>query len=206
MPTTAIPPATPNWTTQLSSYADLNPTALLTNKRNHNRVYIVDPAAPGGRRALILSSMRAGLNLPAATNINTAARFDTIWQTADGTVPPSSSWSGWNAWANTANAGDYLVIERINLAPVYATDLLALTISLNNLGGTTVSYNIVTANGTAGAAVNIAAGATAVISNLHSRDRVNLYNSAGGVGLDYSYVVTGAGKTFDFDGTQWLPQ
>jgi prepilin-type N-terminal cleavage/methylation domain-containing protein len=206
LPSTAIPPATPNWTTQLASYADLSPTDLLTNKRANNRVYLVDPAAPGGRRAILLSSMRQGLNLPAATNINTAARFDAIWQTADGSVPPTSSWNGWNAWANTANAGDYLVIERVNLAPIYSTDLLTLTVSLNNLGGTTVSYNIVTANGSTGAAVNVAAGATAVLTNLHPRDRVNLYTAAGGVGLGYSYVVTGAGKTFDFDGSIWLPQ
>jgi prepilin-type N-terminal cleavage/methylation domain-containing protein len=149
LPTTAIPNASPNWTTQLASYADLSPTDLLTNKRNNHRVYLVDPAAPGGRRAIILSSMRDGFTLPAATSIITAARFDDIWQTADGSLPTATSWSGWTSapWSTTANAGDYLLIERVNLASIYLTDLQTYTVTLNNISGATTTTTTTTENG-----------------------------------------------------------
>lgn len=198
-------PATATWTTALASYSDLSPTDLATNKRSNARVYLLDPATTPSQRAIFLSSMRAGLALPTTANINTAAKFTDIWQTADGSVPTATSWT-WPGWSGVANSGDYLIIERVNLLPVYNTDLLPYTVSLNNHGAGTVSYNIVTAAGASGAAVNIAAGATVVLSNLHSRDRVNLYRAAAGVTLDYSYVLSSSGKTFDYNGTQWSPQ
>lgn len=208
LPVVAIPNASPNWTTELADYADLSPADLLTNKRNNNRIYIVDPSA---QRALLLSSMRTGLALPTAATINTLAEFDDIWNTADGSIPTNVSWNGWNAWSATDNAGDYLVIERVNFASVYATDLQSFTVTLNNTSGspgpgTTGSYRIIAASGAVGATVNVAPGATAVLSSLRPRDRVDLYSAAGGVGLVYSFVLSGTGKTFDFNGTQWLPQ
>ena len=54
--------------------------------------------------------------------------------------------------------------------------------------------------------VNLAAGvSTAPALSLRPKDRLNLYRAAGGVTLDYSYVVSTTGKTFDFT-TLWTPQ
>ena len=172
-------PTAANWTTTVGSFADISPADIATNRRRINRVYITDPATNPTQRVLILSSMRAGLNLPTAANINTAVRFQDIWQTVDGALPTSASWSGWTAWAAVTNSTDYLLIERVNL---------------------------VLANGTVQTAVNLPAGSTAILTNRRPRDRLNLYRAASGATLDYSYVVNIAGRTFDFNGTSWIPQ
>lgn len=205
-----------SWDQDLWSFTDISTTDLLTNKRQMTRSYIYEPIA-SPRRVLILSSMRTGLPLPTAANLNTTLLFDNVWNAADGSVPPAgSSWAGWAAWRATlnGNAGDFLLIERVNLAPIYNSELQSLTLVLNNRSATMVSYNFVLADGTVQAAVNIAAPvapATNRSINLTCRpkDRINLYRSAGGTNLDYSYVVPteSSGRTFDFTtATNWVPQ
>jgi type II secretory pathway pseudopilin PulG len=195
---TAAVPTSANWNTVLATYASLSPTDLLTNRRQMTRIYVPDPIV-ANQRAMLLSSMRNGVALPAAATIS--GSFATVWNTADGNVPAAGGWVAWNV-----NNIEYLVIERINLSAIYRTDLLSYTITLNNKGAGTVSYNLVLADGTIQAAVNIIAGATATLTNRRARDRVNLYRAAGGVTLDYSYVLSTTGKTFDFNGTNWIPQ
>ncbi len=200
-----VPPPVATWSTALASYASLSTADVTTNSRFVNRVYVLDPAALPAPRAMILSSLRGKLALPTAANIATAAEFQAIWQTADNTVPPTTSWNGWAAWNAVAGSGQYLVISRINLEYEYATDLLPLTVTLNNRGAATASYILVLANGTAQPAVNVAVGATAILS-LKAREHLNLYRAANGVMLDYSYALSTTGKTFDFNGTDWIPQ
>lgn len=204
--TQGTPPPVATWTTALGTYADLSPADLATNKRQMNRVYLTDPASVPTQRVIILSSMRTGLALPTAANINTAVRFQDIWQTTDGSLPTALSWGGWAAWSAVAGSGSYLVIERVNLAPIYSTDLQNLTITLNNPTGTTASYNIVLADGTVQSAVNVPGGSTVTLPNRRARERFNLYRAAGGATLNYSYVLSSTGKTFDFNGTNWIPQ
>jgi prepilin-type N-terminal cleavage/methylation domain-containing protein len=201
----AVPtPAT--WDTAIAGYAGLSPSDLATNKRGVARVYLTDPAANPTQRVLLLSSLRANLALPTAANITTAARFQAIWQTADGSVPPAASWAGWTKWGATANSGNYLVIERVNLLPVYDTDLENLTLTLNNRGAGPASYNLVLANGTVQGSVDVPAGKTVILTNQRPKIRLNLYSAGGGNPLNYSYVLSSSGKTFDFNGTDWLPQ
>jgi len=201
-----ILPTPANWTTAIGSLADNAPTAIATNRRAMARVYLVDPAANPAPRVMLLSSMRAGLALPVAANITTAAQFQSLWQTADNAVPTNASWGGWNAWSAVANSGDYLLIARVNLQPIYNTDLKSVTLSLNNRGAATASYNLVLPNGTSQNAVNVVAGGNAVLAGLLPRTRLNLYRAASGVTLNYTYVVNATGRTFDFDGTNWIPQ
>jgi prepilin-type N-terminal cleavage/methylation domain-containing protein len=190
-------PTALNWAAAVGDFADLSPADIATNRRGMSRVYLM---------VIILSSMRSGLTLPTGANINTPARFQDIWQTADGALPTAASWGGWSAWSAVANSANYLLIERVNLSSVYNTDLLSLTLTLNNRGAGTASYNLVLADGSVQAAVNVPAGATAVIASRRPRDRLNLYRAAAGATLDYSYVLSTTGKTFDFDGASWLPQ
>jgi prepilin-type N-terminal cleavage/methylation domain-containing protein len=199
-------PTAANWTTTLAGYANLSPSNLATNSRGVARVYLTDPATTPTQRVILLSSMRAGLALPAAANIGTAAKFQQIWQTADGSVPPASSWAGWGAWGAVAKSGSYLLIERVNLLPVYDTDLESLTLTLNNHSGTAASYGLVLANGTRLATVNVPAGSTVTLANETPRVMITLYAAAGGLRPNYSYVISNTGKTFDFDGTNWTPQ
>jgi prepilin-type N-terminal cleavage/methylation domain-containing protein len=200
-----VAPTAANWATALAAYADLSPAGVAANSRNPARVYVADPAGAPPQRVLLLSSLRGGLDLPPAAAIDPAA-FQQIWQTPDGTVPDPSSWPGWNAWGAVAGSGAFLVIERVNLAPVYDTDLQSLTISLNNRGPATVSYNLVQPDGTIQGSVDVPAGGTVTLSHQVPRVQLNLYKTGGGVALNYSYVVSTTGKTFDFNGTDWLPQ
>jgi prepilin-type N-terminal cleavage/methylation domain-containing protein len=201
-----VAPTSANWTATLGTYANLSPADLTTNTRGMARVYIADPASVPPQRVLILSSMRSGLALPAAAAISTAANFQLIWQTANNAVPPVASWAGWNAWNAVANSGNYLVIERVNLVSVYDTDLQSLTLTLNNRGAAPASYNLILANGTVLGFVNVGVGATVILANQNPREMINLYRSAGGVTLNYSYVLSSTGKTFDFNGVDWIPQ
>jgi prepilin-type N-terminal cleavage/methylation domain-containing protein len=205
-------PTSANWTTQLAVYSEMSPTDLATNKRQMTRQMIFDPATVPAERALVLSSMRTGLAVPTSGNINNAARFDQVWQTADGDIPPTSSWNGWNAWNAVANSADYLVVQRVNLLPVYRNELQSFTVSMNNVsaagggGGAVSSYSIDFANGTSQSAINIPVGSTVSLTTLRPRDIVHLYDAPGGGSLAYSYVVSTSGKTFDFDGSDWLPK
>jgi prepilin-type N-terminal cleavage/methylation domain-containing protein len=199
-------PTSANWTTALAGYANLSPSNLAVNSRQVARVYVTDPSTNPTQRVLLLSSMRANLALPTAANIGTAASFQQIWQTADGSVPPTTSWAGWRAWAAVANSGEYLIIERVNLLPIYDTDLASYTLTLNNHSSATASYNLVLANGTVLAAVNVAAGKTVSLANEIPRVMITLYSAAGGLSPNYTYVISTSGKTFDFDGTNWTPE
>ncbi len=203
---TGAPPTGNGWAAELAAYSDLSANDVGKNRRGLSRVLILDRATNPSERLMILSSMRGGLTLPSNASVNTALRFQEIWDTPDGSVPPATSWSGWSNWSAVANSGDSLVIERVNLAPVFRQDLRPFTITLNNQSGAAASYVIVSASGVSGSAVNVGAGASVVLSGLRARQRVNLYRAAGGSVLDYSYVISDSGKTFDFDGAGWTPQ
>lgn len=199
LPTTAVPPTLPNWTTQLATYSSINSADILTNRRQMPRLYVPDPVA-ANQRALLLSSMRTGIALPTAASI--AANFSVIWNTANGAIPAAGGWAAWNA-----NNIEYLSIERISFAEVYRTDLQTFSVTLNNVGPATASYQITRANGTVLPVVNLIAGATTSPAlSLQPKDRLNLFRAASGVTLNYSYVISTSGKTFDFNGTNWIPQ
>jgi hypothetical protein len=145
--------------------------------------------------------MSTGLALPTAANLNTMALFDNVWNTTDGTVPPAgTSWAGWAAW-RAATGGDYPVIERVNLAPLYMTVQLT-----NNSTTTSVYYKVVPSVGVAyGAAILKGAG---VILSLFPNDQVNLYNvGVAGPKADYTYIASSGSKVIDFnDARFWQPQ
>ena len=202
----ATVPTPANWTTALGSLADLAPVDIATNKRAMARTYLLDPAAVPAPRVMILSSMRVGLALPTAGAITSAAQFQELWQTPDNTVPATTSWGGWSAWNAVSVSGEYLLIERVNLLPIYATELLNVTLTLNNRGTGSASYDLVLPSGANQNPVSVAASSSVVLTGLFPRTRLNLYSDASGGTLNYTYVVAAVGRTFDFDGTNWIPQ
>lgn len=216
MPTTTVPPTLPNWTSQLATYSSLNAADILTNKRQMNRLYVPDPVA-ANQRALLLSSMRTGVALPTYAQVAVAANFNTIWNTADGKVPAAPGFAAWGGGpAPALDNVEYLVIERVNLAAVYRTDLQAFTITLKNLTpiaatpsnpavpATASSYQVTRANGTVQIAQPVNPGGASVTLNpMYPRDRIDLYRA--GV-LDSSYVISNTGKSIYFNGTNWIPQ
>ena len=210
---TAVAPTSANWNTVFANanYVALSPTDLLYNRRQSQlgpitRIYVPDPVA-ANQRAMFLSSMRNGIALPSLANISNY--FKNIWDTTDGIVPgtqPGLPAAGWGAW-NVDNI-EYLVIERVNLGTVYRTDLQNYPFTLNNKGTTTVSYEIVPATGPRQwGDIDTTALGKIKSFNLRPRDQLNLYRAAGRVTLDYSYVVSTGGKTFEFkDAVYWTPQ
>jgi len=125
-----IEPTAANWDSVLATYASLSPTDLLYNRRQATngpitRLYVPDPVA-SNERALFLSSMRTGVALPSLANIS--ANFASIWNTTDGNVPVAA---GWNAW--DASNIEFLVIERVNLATNYQTDVQTEAETLHTL-------------------------------------------------------------------------
>lgn len=227
-----VEPTAANWnsTTVLAPYAWLSPTDMLYNRRQQipnltqpeatdpvranegnyiTRVYVPDPTA-ANHRALLISSMRAGVKLPdnirpiPAPTIN-STDFAIIWNTPDGTVPALGAWSGW------ANYRDYLVIERINYNPVYATDLRDVSLTLKCTTATAGYYNIVLVDGSrlfsSNQQITQAASPLIITPKRHPRERLDLYKSDR-VTLSYSYVISSdsSGYTFEFDGTSWVPK
>lgn len=147
-----VAPTAANWTTVLATYSDLRSADLATNTRGVARVYLTDPSTTP-TRIIILSAMRSSLSLPSSSSITTTG-FQAIWDTAENTVPPTSSWSGWSNY-NSSNI-EFLVIQRVNLTPVYRTDLQTYTITLvnnSNVTSTTTTTTTTTTtetNGNAG--------------------------------------------------------
>jgi len=199
----SVEPTAANWNTVLATYASLNPTDLLTNKRQMNRIYVPDPVA-ANQRALLVSSMRTGIALPTAATIS--ANFSAVWNwnplATPFTAPP-----GWGAW--NVNNAEFLVIERINFAQVYRTDLASYTVILNNQSvapaSRTVSFQILNATGTVRLqntlqpkpALNWQQTVT-----LGPKERLNLFSQATYSPLDYSYIGTSGDKTFEYTDTQ----
>lgn len=188
---TDIEPTSANWNTMLgtANYVALSPADLLVNRRQMTRIYVSNPAS---QRAMFLSSMRNGLALPPVNTIS--ANFGTIWDTPQGSVPGGGGWGSWNA----GNI-EYLVIERINLRPVYLTDLQDLPIVLTIASGTP-SYRLVRANGAI-----VQRGTTPANFNAHPNQKLELYRNNNYTNLDSTYVFTSRGAQYNFNGTTWLP-
>lgn len=232
--TTATPITPQNWNglNQLAIYSSISPVDLLYNRRQTKpanlaaaastnpvvanqqnyitRVYVPDPVA-ANRRAMIFSSMRMGVALPASllptpAPTVSAANFATIWDAADGTVPAGNVLgAAWNA-----SMIEYLVIERINYGPIYATDLRPVSITLNNNHSTVVGrYSVIRLDG--GYRFNnlpVSVGQTGLSVPCFPGDRVDLYQPPSTT-PDYSYVIsaTSVGRTFDLNnGAKWAPQ
>jgi len=201
------------WSQDLAQYTDIGANGVLTNKRQLARMFIYEPvAAP--KRILILSCMHAGLTLPTAAQLNSVGLFDNVWNTPDGTIPPASpapSWGGWAAWRTALNglAGDYLVIERVNLNSEYAT----VDWSMNNTSATDdVSCVVTWADGSTPTTYSITktpntslSTALNTLSKLHVRDKVSFYSSARPGVVLFSYVASDGPRTFTYT-TTWVAQ
>lgn len=211
---TGIIPNSGNWDVALAPYASANPIDLLYNRRQKTtgpgaiqRLFVPDLNIATTGRAMFLSSMREGIALPTAGNVQT--NFQTIWNwnSAD-TNPLNLPPPGLAAWIPALR--EFLVIERVNLRSIPE-----LQFELRNHSTTTnASYRVMGISGnTIPPGVVIVPRATAVgpvITDGSSspkcrlNQRINLYDGTGT--LNYSYVVGTIPKNFVFDGTSWIPQ
>lgn len=185
-------PTTANWSAALAPYSNLALADITTNKRQMARLYVVDPGAPS-QRVLLLSSMRANLPLPAAAVA--ALNFNGIWDAAESTVPPGFA-AVWSAPATQIpfNLG-FLVIERINLRPIFLSDLKTFTVTLNNThAGSIVSYHLI--SGVTGlftasnASISTAPPTVTIPVPVHPGDRLDLYTGINYGAMTYSYIFS----------------
>ncbi len=105
----------PTWTGQVLPFAVTSETGVLWNNRGSHRRYLVDLSTS---RALLISSMSRDHPLPAAIV------FDDVWNTSDGQMPDSFA----TQWGQLEEA-DFLLVQRINLRPVFRS----FTVSLKNI-------------------------------------------------------------------------
>jgi len=130
-----------SWCSDLAKFSDLPTRDIAVNQRNNMRVIIFEPGAVPAKRIILISSMHAGPALPDSTYTPNAVQFQQLWDTQGGQVPPTSSWNGWINWQvldgnNQMWLRHYLLIERIDLRPIYRP----IDIRLWNQGTTTATY------------------------------------------------------------------
>lgn len=195
-------PSSSNWDTALAAFSDFSSESLKQNPRGTDRVFILDPATSPSERVIIISGMRNGLALPSSGNINTSSKFQSIWGTADGEIPPTSSWGNWSKWNAVDGSGDYLLIERVNLKPIYLNELKTANIVLNNTTGNTCSYKLYDANGAQQSAATLPASTPVMLSNLAQADRIDVFSDGSYSSLVYTHIVNG--KDISFDLSDWI--
>jgi prepilin-type N-terminal cleavage/methylation domain-containing protein len=209
-------PALPAWASEIGSSAGLSVTDVAFNRRSQRRVYLIDPAPPR-RRVIILSAMDNQLvappaePLPRQLNINTAARFDQIWTTPDGAVPPNSNWAGWAPW-NARARGSFLVIQRLNLDNVFRTDLKNLRVALSNQGPTPTHFRVLYAGTvTPGAWMALPSASSAILEaasgyDLYPGDQIDLSAAAvvnAATVPNYRHILRSSDTSFVFKDGIW---
>ena len=117
-------PSTNTWFSDAAKWLDMSPAGVASNPRGYARQYLVDttgwlgnpaaynPQSTNGTGAMVPSKARIIL----LSNIGSAVpapppSFDDLWNTPDRMVP--GSWAGWNGKAED------LVVQRINLQPLF---------------------------------------------------------------------------------------
>ncbi len=195
-------PTTSNWHAQLAHYTDRGSAALQKNSRQQTRTLILDTSSSPAPRAIFLSSMRVGLAAPPASSINTATKFQTLWDTPEHALPDASTWSGWSKWRAVEGSEDSLLIQRVNLRPIYADQLKTANIVLNNPNAATHSYRLYDASGSLVSSAAISPTSVVSLSSLARGDRIDFYSGASYSGLVYSYIVQGDDKSFDL--SEWI--
>jgi prepilin-type N-terminal cleavage/methylation domain-containing protein len=189
-------PAVPAWATSLAQYSDLSSWDVTYNRRQQCRIYLTNASA---FRAIILSSMRAGLALPASVS---AAQFQQIWDTPQGRIPPVSSWAGWTAWTPNPNSdfAEYLIVQRIDLR----AELQTLRVSLNNtdMGGAPFPrYELRSPlNVLKGGNQVLQSGPATLVSGVPG-DLLLLFDESGV--QRFSYIYAGGEPTFGYNGINW---
>ena len=130
----SIPDQT-QWATAISGQLGLAPNQITNTPRNYSRAYLIDnggwlgtalasgswtqpstgTAFTGGARLMIVSTVAKAL--PVSSGKPTTASFSDIWNTALRAKP--STWTTWTG------RGEDLVIQRINLDPLFCRVILS---------------------------------------------------------------------------------
>ena len=133
-------PSETNWIATVASELGMNPNSVANNPRRLTRVFLINsvPGAnsyiqtssgttpfPASARLMILSAL-GSTNVPLSSGRPNGSDFNAIWNAAPGTTPSSAAWTGWSGKPND------LIIQRINLAPIFTRLILTTNNSTAN--------------------------------------------------------------------------
>jgi type II secretory pathway pseudopilin PulG len=158
-------PATNGMASAIASNLPMPLVEITNNSRNFARSFLVDPnlligiptgsslpyietnnaaiKQPSNVRVLIVSTLGTA-NPPNPTgSILSAATFSNIWNTPPYTIPADTTWSG---WSNSGGNGRDVVIQRINLQPLFCQLILNNQDGTNLTGTTNAAFSITTTN------------------------------------------------------------
>jgi hypothetical protein len=202
--TCQIPGAT-NWGSVVGSWLMYPTTRIATNSHGFLRAYLYDTngfggvtlpytqttglsAFPSNPRIMIVSSLDT--NLPVASGGLGTTTFNTIWNTTTGNLPAT--------WTNWPGSGANLVIQRINLLPLFK-QLILSAVDTNCFG------NFVVQSGTSSSAntyvlTNSPNNAWYLLGTVISLDDTNSNPSS--PSLESKYVVQGD-TSFVFEDRAW---
>jgi prepilin-type N-terminal cleavage/methylation domain-containing protein len=136
-------PGTNDWYQVIATELGASTNAVLLTSRNTRRAFLIDPnlqigassgvlpyaqgtngsPPPQSPRLLILSSLAGSAPLPASGII--PANFGTLWNTADGSLPTNTSFSGWQGLPED------LRIQRVDLNSLFVKLQLSNLLSTN---------------------------------------------------------------------------
>jgi type II secretory pathway pseudopilin PulG len=214
------PPNIPSWAAELADLSSSGATDIAFNRRGQRRVYLIDPAPPR-QRVIILSAMdnqlvASGINALPRQSDMTAARFEQIWATADGSIPPAGSWPNkWTPWYNRADAGRFLIIERVSLQSIYNNEIKNLKVTLNNQSTAAVNFRMAYSSSSSPTSwIPLPAGGSFVLETssgytLYPKDRLELSNLAApspATVPNYRHILRASDVTFTFKDGAWQLQ
>jgi prepilin-type N-terminal cleavage/methylation domain-containing protein len=124
-----IVPGTNTWAAAIAGQMSLASSSITTNSRRIARAFLIDPALsiggaglpytqtssgvakPSSARVILVSSLSR--TLPIATSVPSSNEFNAVWNTAEGAIPTTATWTSW------AGTGEDLRIKRLNLEPLF---------------------------------------------------------------------------------------
>ncbi|HEY9073447.1 MAG TPA: hypothetical protein VIN67_04875 [Desulfobaccales bacterium] len=156
-------PSYTNCASVIATQTGLNVNDVTSNPRGHARAFLIDTNGwfgtaagslpysqtnagtaqlPTNARLMLVSTM--GQDLPVATGMPSASDFAALWNTPPNTVPGSGPWTTWNG------RPDDVLIQRVNLSPLFVKLALSSYDSTTNgqyaVGGS-VTNMVPTGNG-----------------------------------------------------------
>ena len=120
-------PGTSTWSIVVAQQMSLPLSGITSNMRGNARAFLVDTnlsiaggglaypqtmngaTKPVSARVMFVSSLSRAL--PVVTGVPKSSEFNAIWDTAEGAKP--------STWTNWAGSGDDLLIQRLNLEPLF---------------------------------------------------------------------------------------
>jgi len=195
-------PSEASWFTALANWLSCSTTSITNNARGITRAFLIDSngwlganlptsgyfsqsaagtTPPDSARIMVVSSINT--SLPVSTGRPSSANFNDIWNTPPNAIP--STWTTWNG------RGEDLLIQRINLQPLFS-QLILVNRDTNNAAAYTIA-----------GITNLVASSTTSNAFYINGTVIGLGSTnSGNTNLQNSHILNGA-ISFVFEGAAW---